>query len=306
MEKFHVLHMFTSAPNLSPFDANMAADAGWHTLVPYTSLALEDVPALVQDAMFSRSPSGLKRTGIFIGGRDAGVALEMLEQARKVMFPPFQMSVFADPSGAFTTAAGMIAAVEARLRRDHDTDWRGADVLILGGTGPVGLAAAILASQLGSSVTIMSRSAQRAEAAADKCRAYAGDGAAPAGGSLAAAAEADKAARLAQADVVLATAAAGIEMLSADEIAGAPLLKVAADVNAVPPSGVAGLKAHHDGEPLAGSRSGAVGVGALAIGNVKYQVQHRLLKSMHESDEPLYLHYESACEAARAYAVQRA
>ncbi len=306
MEKFHVLHMFTSAPNLSPFDANMAADAGWHTLVPYTSLTLEDVPALVQDAMFSRSPSGLKRTGIFIGGRDPGVALEMLERARKVMFPPFQMSVFADPSGAFTTAAGMIAAVESRLRRDHDSDWQGADTLILGGTGPVGLAAAILASQLGSSVTIMSRSAQRAEAAVDQCRAYASEGAASAGGSLAAAADADKAARLARADVVLATAAAGVEMLSADEVAGAPRLKVAADVNAVPPSGVAGLEARHDGEPLAASKSGAVGVGALAIGNIKYQVQHRLLKSMRESDEPLYLHYESACEAARAYAVQRA
>ena len=306
MEKFHILHMLTSAPNVSPFDANMAADAGWHTLVPYTSLVVEDVPALVQDAMFSRSPSGLKRTGIFIGGRDMEVALQMLQRARAVMFPPFQMSVFADPSGAFTTAAGMIAAVEQSLRRDHGSGWQGANTLILGGTGPVGLAAAILASGLGSSVTIMSRSAQRAEAAVEKCRAYAGKDSASSNGSLAAAGDADKAARLARADVVLATAAAGIEVLSADEIADAAALKVAADVNAVPPSGVASLKAQHDGEPLAGSKSGAVGVGALAIGNVKYQVQHLLLKRMCDSAEPLYLHYESACIAAREYAAQRA
>lgn len=301
MEKFHILHMFTSAPNLSPFDANMAADAGWHTLVPYTSLEVGDIPGLVQDAMFSRSPSGVKRTGIFIGGRDMGVALQMLEEARKVMFPPFQMSVLADPSGAFTTAAGMIAAVGTRLQRDHGADWSGARSLILGGTGPVGMAAAILASELGASVTIMSRSAEKAQAAVDNCRCFAGGGAL----SLAGAADTDKAEQLADADVVLATAAAGIEVLSAAEIAAAPALKVAADVNAVPPSGVAGLEAQHDGTPLPGSRSGAVGVGALAIGNIKYQVQHQLLRQMRESDEPVYLHYESACEVARKYAAER-
>ncbi len=300
MEKFHILHMFTSAPNLSPFDANMAADAGWHTLVPYTSLEVGDIPGLVQDAMFSRSPSGVKRTGIFIGGRDMGVALQMLEEARKVMFPPFQMSVLADPSGAFTTAAGMIAAVGTRLQRDHGADWDGAKSLILGGTGPVGMAAAILAAELGASVTIMSRSAEKAQAAVENCRSFA-DGAL----SLSGAADTDKAGKLAGADVVLATAAAGIGVLSAAEIAGAPALKVAADVNAVPPSGVAGLEAQHDGTPLPGSKSGAVGVGALAIGNIKYQVQHQLLQQMRDSDEPVYLHYESACEVARKYAAER-
>ena len=29
MEKPYILHMLTSAPNLSPFDVNMAMDAGW-------------------------------------------------------------------------------------------------------------------------------------------------------------------------------------------------------------------------------------------------------------------------------------
>jgi len=302
MEKFHILHLFTSAPNLSPFDVNMAADAGWHTLAPYTSLEVGDIAGLVQDAMFSRSPSGIKRTGIFIGGRDMGVALQMLEEARKVMFPPFQMSVLADPSGAFTTAAGMIAAVGTRLQRDHAADWKGMNSLILGGTGPVGMAAAILAAELGASVTIMSRSAEKALAAVENCRTYAAGGDAL---SLAGAADTDKAEQLAGADVVLATAAAGIEVLGAAEIAAAPMLKVAADVNAVPPSGVAGLEAQHDGTPLPGSQSGAVGVGALAIGNIKYQVQHQLLRQMRESDEPVYLHYESACEVARKYAAER-
>ena len=34
------------------------------------NVKLEEVNGLVQDAIFSRGPSGVKRTGIFIGGRD--------------------------------------------------------------------------------------------------------------------------------------------------------------------------------------------------------------------------------------------
>ena len=59
MEKPYILHMLTSAPNLSPFDVNMAMDAGWDAVVPYTSLELSDIQALVQDAIFSRGPSGV-------------------------------------------------------------------------------------------------------------------------------------------------------------------------------------------------------------------------------------------------------
>jgi methylene-tetrahydromethanopterin dehydrogenase len=42
-------------------------------------------------------------------------------------------------------------------------------------------------------------------------------------------------------------------------------------------------------------------VGALAIGNVKYQTQNLLLKRMIQSDKPLYLHFEHAFEVAREY-----
>jgi len=76
------------------------------------------VPALVQDAIFSRGPKGVKRTGIFLGGRDAHLAMDMLEAARNAMVPPFEVSVFADPSGAFTTAAALVAVV-VRLDADH-------------------------------------------------------------------------------------------------------------------------------------------------------------------------------------------
>ena len=76
---------------------------------------------------------------------------------------------------------------------------------------------------------------------------------------------------------------------------------MAADVNAVPPSGIAGVDAFHNGTPIAGSISGAVGLGAMAIGNIKYQTQILLLKQMLSSDKPVYLHFEHAFETARDY-----
>lgn len=301
MDKPYILHMLTSASNLSPFDVNMAMDAGWDATIPYTSLTVEDVPALVQDAIFSRSPSGVKRTGIFIGGRDMMLALDMLEQVRNTMVPPFEISAMADPSGAFTTAAGMIAAVGAKLKEVHSCDWEGSHTLVLGGTGPVGMAVAILAAELNSNVTLMSRKQERAEAAVETCRALCSGGVdrlMPAGDDL-------KAEKLTQSNVVLATAAAGIQMLSAEEVVAATQLKVAADVNAVPPSGIHSLDVMHNGEILEGSLSGAVGVGALAIGNVKYQAQHRLLKQMREADKPIYIHYRQACEVAQTYVAEK-
>ena len=66
MEKPYVLHMITPEKNISPFDANMAFDAGWQSVVPYTNVTMEEIQALVQDSIFSRSPSALKRTGILL------------------------------------------------------------------------------------------------------------------------------------------------------------------------------------------------------------------------------------------------
>ncbi|HAE74902.1 MAG TPA: methylenetetrahydromethanopterin dehydrogenase, partial [Alphaproteobacteria bacterium] len=66
MSKKFILHMITPEGNLSPFDVNMAIDAGYEAVIPYTGVQIEDVSTLVQDAIFSRGPEGVKRTGIFI------------------------------------------------------------------------------------------------------------------------------------------------------------------------------------------------------------------------------------------------
>ena len=76
MEKPYLLHMITPEKNISPFDANMAFDAGWDSIIPYTNVTMEEIQALVQDTIFSRSPSTVsKRTAIFIGGRDTHIAI---------------------------------------------------------------------------------------------------------------------------------------------------------------------------------------------------------------------------------------
>lgn len=297
MQKPFILHMLTTAKNLSPFDVNMAMDAGWLSAVPYINVEPSEIRGLVQDVIFSRSPKGLQKTGIFIGGRDTKQAMDMLKTAKNSMVPPFEVSVFADPSGAFTTAAGMVAAVERELQNKFNTTLVGLNVLALGGTGPVGQAAAVLAAQAGAKVRIIGRQLDRAQNIADLCNDEFGDGKI----AITAGADADKAEYMKTADVVFATGAAGIELLSAELIAAAPQLKVAADVNAVPPAGIAGLDAFHDGTPIAGSKSGAVGIGALAIGNIKYQAQNKLLKKMIQSEKAVYLHFEHAFEVAREH-----
>ncbi|SJM93052.1 NAD(P)-dependent methylenetetrahydromethanopterin dehydrogenase [Crenothrix polyspora] len=297
MEKPYILHMLTTAKNLSPFDVNMALDAGWTSAIPYINVELGEIQGLVQDAIFSRSAKSLKRTGIFIGGRDTKEAMDMLKAAQQAMVPPFEVSVFADPSGAFTTAAGMVAAVERELMAKFNTTLEGKVILALGGTGPVGQAAAVIAAQAGAKVRIIGRQLDKAQRIADMCSHEFG------GGNIVvtAGADADKAEFIKTADVVFATGAAGIELLSAELIASAPQLKVAADVNAVPPAGIAGVDAFANGTAIIGSASGAVGIGALAIGNVKYQAQNRLLKKMIENDKPVYLHFEHAFAVARDY-----
>lgn len=296
MENPLILHLFTPAAQASPFDVNMAYDAGFDAVVPYTGVTLADVPGLTQDAIFSRGPKRVRRTGICIGGRDLEIALDMLDAARKAMAPPFAVSVFADPSGAFTTAAAVVAVVEQHLRLKHDTALSGKRVVVLGGTGPVGTAAATLAAQEGAVVELASHSAlARAQAACSWIQSRYGLSVQPVQ------IDAGSAPTLvARAEILVAAAKAGVEVVSEALLREARALLVAADINAVPPSGIAGVGAMDDGVPLAAAASGkAVGIGALAVGNVKYQVERGLFQSMCTSDKPLYLDFRHAFAKAR-------
>jgi methylene-tetrahydromethanopterin dehydrogenase len=278
----------------------MAYDAGFDKIMPYTNVELSEVAGLTQDAIFSRSPSGVKREGIFIGGRDIDLAMQMLHAAKRAMFAPFACSVFADPSGAFTTAAAMIAKVETHLNNKFGEDLSGKTLSVFGATGPVGGCAAIIAAQQGANVQLiahnsLARVQGKAEAwnAEYKINLQALDGST----------DAKKADVLAQTDVVICAAAAGVQVISLEQLTHARRLKIAADVNAVAPNGVQGVDVSHDGVLVAGTN--IYGIGALAIGQLKYATQHQLLKQMLSQDQEKpqekikYLEFMAAFNLAR-------
>ena len=293
MEKQYLLHMITPEKNLSAFDVNMAYDAGWHAM-PYLGVDLDEVATIVQDTIFSRGPKSLKRTGIFIGGRDMHLAMDMFNAAKKAMVPPFEISVLTDPSGAFTTSAAMVATVTHQLKIRHDEDLKGQNLLVLGGTGPVGASAAVLAAKLGAKVTILGRAVDKANLVAEFCNTRYGTVVEGVKGDAN-----DHVDDLIQdADLIFATAKAGIQVLSEQQVAAAGKLKIAADLNAVPPAGIAGISLHDNGVAIKGSKSNAVGIGPLAIGDIKYKTQQGLLIKMYSMGVPLYFHFEDAFEVA--------
>jgi methylene-tetrahydromethanopterin dehydrogenase len=140
-----ILHFLSTQAFATPFDVNVAVDAG-----------LEHTTGLVQDAIFSRPVEYGSRTGLFIGGKDALLALDMLAAVQTALVPPFQLSAFADPGGSFTTAAAMVALVEDVYRARTGRTLKGAKVAVFGATGVVGFAASIIAAQCGAKVTMAS------------------------------------------------------------------------------------------------------------------------------------------------------
>jgi methylene-tetrahydromethanopterin dehydrogenase len=287
--------MFDPMPNNSPFDVNMALDTGFDILMPYSNVKLDSIHGLTQDVIFSRSPSGVKQTGIFIGGRDIGVAIDMLEGAKKSMVPPFEVSVFADPSGAFTTAAALVACVEKELNEKFNKKLKDCKALVFGGTGPVGIATGVIASLAGAETSLVDHFSS--EAALSIAEEYNRRFNCNLSGSVATYDE-DKIKLLKDVDIVFCSAKAGIQILSADVLSQAKQLKVVGDVNAVPPAGIAGVQLNDFGVPLANTDK-AVAIGPLAVGNIKYKVQHALLASMLTGKKPVYLDFRAAFEKAK-------
>lgn len=296
MEKVSILHILTTAKNASPFDVNMAFDSGFENIVPYTDVQLSEVAGLTQDVIFSRSPSGVKRTGIFIGGRDIDLAVEMLSACKKSMFGPFTCSIFADPSGAFTTSGAMIAKVQFHLKKQFNEDIAGKNISVFGATGPVGGCVSIIAAQCGANVTLVAHTESSKVEAETKVafwnKKYNINLKVVLGGS-----DEAKQEILTDTDIVLCAAAAGIQVLTAKQLSFAKKLKVVADVNAVAPQGVEGVDVSYDGVIIKDSK--AFGIGALAVGQLKYGVQHALLKLMLHTDKPQVLDFMSAFELAK-------
>lgn len=291
-----ILHMLSPQKHISPFDVNMAADAGYKVIVPYINVTLDDVTALTQDAIFSRPPNDGVRTGIFIGGKDAILSLDMMDAAKKALVPPFGLSTFADPAGSFTTAAAMVACVERVLRLKFGRTWKDTRVAVFGATGVVGFASSIIAALEGAKVKLVAhRGVDRVFKSAAISKERFGVDLEPAPGET----DEQKTAIISDAQVILAAAAAGVRVITAENKKQAKDLLVVADVNAVPPPGVEGMELFMDGAPLPGCD--ALGVGPLAIGDVKYKTESGLFKRMIELPEPVHFDFRDAFQLARTF-----
>src|SRR3954469_13709078 len=227
-----ILHTITPPKHMSPLHGNMALDAGFDAVLPYTNVDAKEVTGLVHDAMFSRPPQDAVRTGIFIGGKDAILALDMLDAGKKALFQPFELSIFADPAGSFTTAAAMVACVEKLLKKERNRDLKRIKIAVYGATGVVGFTAGVIASLEGADVTLAGYDgAARVERAAQEIKKRFGTSLNAANASTP-----EKIRGLLQnSDIALCAGRAGVQILSEADVKAAGNLLIAADVNAVPP-----------------------------------------------------------------------
>ena len=293
MQKVSILHLVTTAKNASPFDVNMAYDAGFDKIMPYNNVTLDEVIALTQDAMFSRSASGVKREALFFGGRDIHVALEMQKTAALSMFTPFEMSTMSDPSGAFTTAAAMIAKIDAYLHQSNQLIAQ-QTIAIFGASGTVGTTAALIAAAHGAQVNLIAHKniAQMQVYANSLFEKYGYKYLVVDGTN-----DAAKINVLNSATVAICAAVAGVRVLESAHFAQSKTLKIIADVNAVAPSGAAGVEVMSDGAFIKDSLIAAFG--ALTIGQLKYKTQQKLLQNMLASDTPMHVDFNNAFDVAR-------
>ncbi|MGZ3327832.1 MAG: NAD(P)-dependent methylenetetrahydromethanopterin dehydrogenase [Xanthobacteraceae bacterium] len=290
----HILHMLTPLKHMSPFDVNMALDAGYDATITYANVALEEVGGLVQDAIFSRPPKTGVRTGMFIGGKNAILALDMLSAARKALVPPFGISFFADPAGSFTTAAAMVACVEKALIDKKKRNLKALKTAVFGATGVVGFSSAVIAALEGADVTLVGYDGiKRVNDAAREIKARFQVDVRVADGSD----DAKKADILAQTEAALCAGRAGVRILSSAQLAQAKRLLIVADVNAVPPSGVEGLDMMANGVEL--TPQGTLGIGPLAIGNIKYKTESGLFQRMIAATKPVTFDFRDAFQLAR-------
>ena len=231
---------------------------------------------------------------MFIGGKNAILALDMLSAAKKALVPPFGISFFADPAGSFTTAAAMVACVEKTLIDKKKRHLKGLKIAVFGATGVVGFSSAVIAALEGADVTLVGYDGvKRVSDAAREIKTRFQVDVRAADGSD----DTKKAEILAQAEAALCAGRAGVRILSSTQLAQAKRLLIVADVNAVPPSGVEGLDMMANGAEL--TAHGTLGIGPLAIGNIKYKTESGLFQRMIAATKPVTFDFRDAFQLAR-------
>lgn len=272
MAKPKILLQLDPDPQPSAFDAVVAVDAGVDHLLRHGGVQPADVRGLVHGALFTRGWDDLRRTAVFIGGAKVAAGEELLAECVASFFGPFRVSVLLDANGANTTAAAAVLSAAGHL------DLKQTTAAVLGGTGPVGQRVVRLLAAEGASVRVGSRSADRAEEVCQRVRRrVASAKLLPVGTADAR----ETAAALAGAQLVVAAGAASVELLSAAARRAAKSLRVAIDLNAVPPLGLGGVEA----TDRATDRDGALCYGALGVGGLKMKIHKAALRRLFKTND---------------------
>jgi methylenetetrahydrofolate/methylenetetrahydromethanopterin dehydrogenase (NADP+) len=258
----------------SVFDRIVALDAGADEVLSYGGVRPEAVQNLVHGAIFTRGPKELKRTAIFIGGGDVAAGERLMEEVRRHLLPQFglSVSVMLDANGANTTAAAAVSAAARHL------DLKSARALVLGGTGPVGQRVARLLAGQGAEVRVGSRQRSRAEAVCHAIQMRA-SGARLESAGIASPADLQNA--LAGRTLVVSAGAAGVVLLPRAPRLASNDLKVAIDLNAVPPLGIEGVEV----ADKAIERDGVLCYGAIGVGGTKMKVHKAAIARLFEKSD---------------------
>jgi hypothetical protein len=272
MSKPKILLQLDSDPQTSVFDSVAAIDAGVDHLFRHSSVEASQVRDLVYGAMFTRGGDDLRHTAIFVGGSDVAAGEALLQKVRGAFFGPVRVSVMLDSNGANTTAAAAV------LLAGKHCDLSDTTALVLAATGPVGSRVVRLLAGAGAKVYVASRDRARAEAV---CRSV--TAALPEAKLTAVEARSPEQLvdPLAKAQAIIAAGAPGIELLSADARRSAKQLKVAIDLSAVPPVGLAGIEV----TDKAKERHGAFVYGAIGVGGTKMKIHKIAIQRLFDAND---------------------
>jgi methylenetetrahydrofolate/methylenetetrahydromethanopterin dehydrogenase (NADP+) len=274
MDKLKILIQLDTDPQPSVFDRVVAVDAGADHVFAYGGITPEAVMGLVHGAIFTRHPKDLKRTAIFIGGSDVSAGERVLAEVRRHLLPKLglQVSILLDSNGSNTTAAAAVRAASTHLNL---ADTR---ALVLGGTGPVGQRVAHLLAKHGAHVRVGSRQLARAEAVCRTIREKVAD--AEVEPAVTASSE-DGPAALADRELVIAAGAAGSVLLPAKQRANCKYLRMAIDLNAVPPVGIEGVEVNDKAQV----RDNVLCFGALGVGDTKMKIHKAAIAQLFQRND---------------------
>jgi len=272
-EKATILVQLDTDAQPSAFDRVVAVDSGVQHLFSYGGITPNNVVPLVHGCIFTRGAKDLHRTAIFIGGSDVGVGEAVLAEVKNALIPQYGMSVslMLDSNGANTTAAAAVRAAGRHL------DLGQSRPLILGGTGPVGLRVARLLARHGGHVRIGSRMRDRAETACQSIRAHVPHAKLEA---VAVGSSSDGPRALEGRNLVVAAGAAGTMLLPRKMRDTARDLRLAIDLNAVPPAGIEGIEVVDRGK----ERDGVICYGAIGVGDTKMKAHKAAIAQLFQTN----------------------